>query len=309
MCRRTHFLNALWRRPFSFHITRTVRESTFGTYSCLFAIKVEGLGYLFTVLGRVSHDGRRVLALSVIQASRVTVPQGLHVSCPKDVSEDMGAPYLSYFVASLYVLALFAQVGPGDKMLVLEAPPALETAILDMAQERHNQIYFLSVSQGAEVLSPGKGFPRLVLHSNASLRLIESTLPADVSIFVSHPLQSGGSGDITDKSDLDQVIEEVRNTLPPLAGVANGAMVLDDIAIAEMTVEKMQKVTGLKFHGLFHLDELLGAARLDFFVLFSSVAAVVGNRGQSSYSLLCRQRLRVQPRSQETLLGPSCVCH
>lgn len=72
--------------------------------------------------------------------------------------------------------------------------------------------------------------------------------------------------------------------MPPIAGVANGAMVLEDVAIAEMTVEKFQKVIGPKVQGSVNLDQLLGKTCLDFFILFSSVAAVVGNRGQSSYS-------------------------
>ncbi|GME22836.1 hypothetical protein DL768_008056 [Neofusicoccum parvum] len=90
--------------------------------------------------------------------------------------------------------------------------------------------------------------------------------------------------DITNKSALQQLYKEISETLPPIAGVANGAMVLEDTPVADMTLEKMQKVLRPKVEGSMYLDELFGSGDLDFFVFFSSVASVVGNRGQSSYS-------------------------
>ena len=61
-------------------------------------------------------------------------------------------------------------------------------------------------------------------------------------------------------------------------------MVLDDTSFFEMSLEKMQKVLRPKVLGAVHLDELFQDKSLDFFILFSSVAAIVGNRGQSAYS-------------------------
>lgn len=63
-------------------------------------------------------------------------------------------------------------------------------------------------------------------------------------------------------------------------------MVLQDTALAETSLEKMHAVMGPKVQGSVYLDELFGDPNdsLDFFIFFSSVAAVVGNRGQSSYS-------------------------
>ncbi|KAM3068355.1 hypothetical protein ACMFMG_009492 [Clarireedia jacksonii] len=90
--------------------------------------------------------------------------------------------------------------------------------------------------------------------------------------------------DITDKQDLLKVYDEIKNTLPPIAGVANAAMVLHDTLFSEMSLEQMEKVLKPKIDGTNYLDELFYDTELDFFVLFSSLSSVVGNSGQSNYA-------------------------
>ena len=81
------------------------------------------------------------------------------------------------------------------------------------------------------------------------------------------------------------MVKHIRETLPPLAGVANGAMVLHNSLFAKMTADTMRTVLQPKVTGSVHLDCLFGVndEPLDFFVLFSSAAAVFGNAGQSNY--------------------------
>lgn len=79
-------------------------------------------------------------------------------------------------------------------------------------------------------------------------------------------------------------MDHIRQTFPPIAGVAHGAMVLDDVAFAEMPLEKMTKVLGPKVDGAIYLDEIFRADALDFFVFFSSAVTIAGNRGQAAYS-------------------------
>lgn len=81
-----------------------------------------------------------------------------------------------------------------------------------------------------------------------------------------------------------KVYDEINTTLPPIAGVANGAMVLHDTLFTETTLEMMEKVLKPKIDGTNHLDELFHDIDLDFFVLFSSLSAVIGNAGQSNYA-------------------------
>ncbi|KAI0095349.1 hypothetical protein F4776DRAFT_669752, partial [Hypoxylon sp. NC0597] len=90
--------------------------------------------------------------------------------------------------------------------------------------------------------------------------------------------------DVASKDQMKKVIEEVEATLPPIAGVANGAMVLKDTPVTTMNIDSLGKVLRPKIQGSINLDEIFGNTNLDFFILFSSIAAVVGNKGQSNYS-------------------------
>ncbi|KAL8701231.1 MAG: hypothetical protein Q9224_000596 [Gallowayella concinna] len=92
------------------------------------------------------------------------------------------------------------------------------------------------------------------------------------------------ANDITDRKALGALVAKIRDEFPPIAGIMHGAMVLEDTSFFEMSYETMQKVLKPKVLGCIYLDELFDDASLDFFILFSSLAAVSGNRGQSNYS-------------------------
>lgn len=92
------------------------------------------------------------------------------------------------------------------------------------------------------------------------------------------------SMDVLDMDQLAAIMDEIRATCPPIGGVANGAMVLEDVLFSNMSAEAMCKVLGPKVDGSRHLDEYFGDDDLDFFVLLSSVAYVVGNAGQANYA-------------------------
>lgn len=90
--------------------------------------------------------------------------------------------------------------------------------------------------------------------------------------------------DVTDKSDLLRVYHDLSRSFPPIAGVANGAMVLADGLFNDMSFESMQKVLKPKVDGTKNLDEVFYSQDLDFFLLFSSLSAVVGMPGQANYA-------------------------
>ncbi|KXX77494.1 Nonribosomal peptide synthetase 14 [Madurella mycetomatis] len=89
--------------------------------------------------------------------------------------------------------------------------------------------------------------------------------------------------DITSHESLRKCHDEISRTLPPIAGVANGAMVLKDILFEKMDLDALNNVLRPKVEGSKLLDELFHDAPLDFFIMFSSITAVVGNSGQSNY--------------------------
>ncbi|KAL8330854.1 hypothetical protein RB593_001687 [Gaeumannomyces tritici] len=94
-----------------------------------------------------------------------------------------------------------------------------------------------------------------------------------------------------DVTDLDSVRRFARRLpsaplcLPPVAGVVNGAMVLEDRVFAQMTLETLNRVMRPKTIGSQNLDAVFGpSADLDFFIMTSSFAAVGGHAGQANYA-------------------------
>ncbi|MEO8181733.1 MAG: SDR family NAD(P)-dependent oxidoreductase [Deltaproteobacteria bacterium] len=89
-----------------------------------------------------------------------------------------------------------------------------------------------------------------------------------------------------DIADPDVAIESMRRALrelPPLRGVVHSAMVLKDGTLAELTAQDFKDVMRPKVLGAWHLHELTKGLELDFFVLYSSVASILGAYGQSNY--------------------------
>ncbi|KAI1473097.1 uncharacterized protein F4812DRAFT_454916 [Daldinia caldariorum] len=91
-------------------------------------------------------------------------------------------------------------------------------------------------------------------------------------------------GDVTDEASLKAVKEKITVTLPPIAGVMNGAAMLKDVSIKNMSFKQLDDVIGPKVYGSMYLDRLFKYENLDFFLLFSSVSWVYGNLGQANYA-------------------------
>nr|A0A089FSA4.1 RecName: Full=Hybrid PKS-NRPS synthetase prlS; AltName: Full=Pyrrolocin biosynthesis protein S [fungal sp. NRRL 50135]AIP87510.1 pyrrolocin synthetase [fungal sp. NRRL 50135] len=90
--------------------------------------------------------------------------------------------------------------------------------------------------------------------------------------------------DITSRDSLQQCYAEMCKTMPPVAGVAQGAMVLRDSMFDGLSFENLTAVLDPKVTGTQLLDELFYDAPLDFFIVMSSLTSVVGNSGQSNYT-------------------------
>ncbi|KAK5635444.1 hypothetical protein RRF57_011156 [Xylaria bambusicola] len=92
------------------------------------------------------------------------------------------------------------------------------------------------------------------------------------------------ANNITDRDSVRAVHKKISQTMPPIAGVAQGAMVLHDTVFSELDIERVEKVTRPKVNGATYLEEIFQNVDLDFFVFFSSMACVTGNPGQSAYA-------------------------
>ncbi|CCC12736.1 PKS4 [Sordaria macrospora] len=75
-----------------------------------------------------------------------------------------------------------------------------------------------------------------------------------------------------------------KDAWPPVGGVVNGAMVLDDRVFSEMSVETWNRVMNPKVVGSKNLDEVFNSPDMDFFIMTSSFAAIGGHAGQSNYA-------------------------
>ncbi|KAL2173167.1 polyketide synthase [Thermothelomyces heterothallicus CBS 202.75] len=92
------------------------------------------------------------------------------------------------------------------------------------------------------------------------------------------------SCDVTDEAALRAVHKTIVDTLPPIVGVLNGAMVLRDGMVRNMVFEQVTDVIRPKVLGSLHLDHIFHDVDLDFFVLLSSINCVIGNVGQANYA-------------------------
>ncbi len=90
--------------------------------------------------------------------------------------------------------------------------------------------------------------------------------------------------DVTDAAALDAMLERMDGTLPPLAGVIHSVGVLADAALGNQSWEGFETVLWPKMLGAWHLHRATAERDLDMFVLFSSVAGVLGNPGQANHA-------------------------
>lgn len=88
---------------------------------------------------------------------------------------------------------------------------------------------------------------------------------------------------MTNEHDFNHLYNTICESLPPIAGVAHGAMVLRDTSIRDMTFEQMSDVLRPKIDGSLNLDKIFYTTELDFFVLFSSIHWIIGSMNQGNY--------------------------
>lgn len=131
----------------------------------------------------------------------------------------------------------------------------------------------------------------LAKHGARRLVLLGRKGPSDASLTRLAAIQEQGTEirclavDVTNRNALAAALA----TLPAawqqnFAGVMHAAGVLDDGVLLDQSPDRFAKVLAPKTQGAWNLHSFLQDARLDFFVMFSSVASLLGSPGQSNYA-------------------------
>ncbi len=91
-------------------------------------------------------------------------------------------------------------------------------------------------------------------------------------------------GDVADSASLAAALRQIPAEFPALKGIIHAAGVLADGVMFEMDLDQLDKPLRPKVQGGWNLHTATLDSPLDFFVLFSSVACVLGSPGQSNYA-------------------------
>ncbi|KAJ4263543.1 hypothetical protein NW762_006362 [Fusarium torreyae] len=113
--------------------------------------------------------------------------------------------------------------------------------------------------------------------------------------------------DVTDEQALRWTHQRIVDTLPPIVGALNGAMVLKDATISNMQFEQIRDVIQPKLLGSLHLDNIFHDTNLDFFILMSSVNCVIGNQGQANYAAANMGVCAISAARKKRGLNSSCI--
>ncbi|MET1256790.1 SDR family NAD(P)-dependent oxidoreductase [Aliikangiella maris] len=90
--------------------------------------------------------------------------------------------------------------------------------------------------------------------------------------------------DVSCVKQIQSLLDIIKEKFGQLNGIIHSAGVIRDAFLRNKTRQEMQDVFAPKVLGTVLLDELTQQEKLDFFVTFSSLAAIGGNAGQADYS-------------------------
>ncbi|KAH8594177.1 hypothetical protein B0O99DRAFT_742091 [Bisporella sp. PMI_857] len=185
------------------------------------------------------------------------------------------------------------QTGKHLGKLVLSAEPNEQVKVLPRLATpklRPGVSYLLVGGMGGL----GKSLANWIVDHGARnvILLSRSAGKQDGSAFVAQLREAGSrvaaiSCDVSDKEDLAKALRMCERDLkfPPIRGVIQGAMVLQDSILEQMTMQDWQAAIRPKVAGTWNLHSCFSQrGSLDFFVMLSSLSAILGWASQASYA-------------------------
>ena len=213
----------------------------------------------------------------------------------RDIAERMwdgsfkALPYTSFPVSE--VADAFRHMAKGSHIgkivVTLDDTPVLVQQVPQPVPVRADATYLVTGGLGALGLAFAR---RLVAQGARHLALLGRSAPStDASAAISALRASGAevttiAADVSDGAQLERAIAELRTAGPPVRGVLHAAGITDDRTLRQLSWEQFETVFAPKVRGSWNLHTALLPDALDFFVLFSSAAAVMGGAGQANYA-------------------------
>lgn len=90
--------------------------------------------------------------------------------------------------------------------------------------------------------------------------------------------------DISQHEEVQVVLRQIEGTMPPLRGIIHAAGIVDDGILSEQSWSRFEKVMAPKVDGAWNLHTLTLESELDFFILYSAGASLLGSPGQGNYA-------------------------
>lgn len=152
---------------------------------------------------------------------------------------------------------------------------------------RGDRTYLVTGGLGALGLHTAR---RLAEHGARHLLLLGRGAPGAEAEKTLEALRDGGvsvrteRADVSDRDDLRRVLDGLGTRHPALGGVFHLAGVLEDALVTDLDGGLVSRATAGKAVGARHLHELTLDDPVEHFVLFSSMAGVLGSPGQGAYA-------------------------
>ncbi|MCW8965748.1 MAG: type I polyketide synthase, partial [Candidatus Pacearchaeota archaeon] len=112
--------------------------------------------------------------------------------------------------------------------------------------------------------------------------------------------------DVSDSGQMSQLIQNVKEKYGVINGIIHAAGITKDSWIINKTIEDWDAVTAPKIAGTVNLDKLTRGEDLDFFVMISSISALIGFPGQTDYSYA--NHFQIAYSAQRELLRQKGLC-
>jgi thioester reductase-like protein len=162
----------------------------------------------------------------------------------------------------------------------------VQIAPQSMTSLRSNATYLITGGLGGLGLSVAA---QIVDRGARHLVLLGRNGPSAEALEMLTSLQMRGAevitvqADVTKEADVCSVLRQIQASLPPLRGIFHAAGVLDDGLLVQMNRDDLERVMAPKVQGTWLLHKYTQTLDLDLFVLFSSIASIVGSPGQGNY--------------------------